>query len=107
MSNKQSNTARTAEKSDLIYYLTKRNKILQFIVRYSIFQNGKSVETNIKGWRTALAHARKYTQNLFTEVKKVEILNLWTGEIIDLAEAERRAAAYARRPKGAVISATT
>lgn len=60
------------------------------IYRYNILQDGKHVKCNILGWRTALATARKCTTNLFKEVKKVEILNLWTGEIISLEEAERR-----------------
>lgn len=71
-----------------------------YIYRYSILQDGKFVESKLIGWRTALAHARKWTTNLFTDVQKVEILNLWTGEIIELEEAERRAQFFKRRVAG-------
>lgn len=86
------------EQLESISYKAKTNRILSFIVRYNILRDGKSVETNIKGWRTALAHARKWQQDLFYNVRKVEILNLWTGEIISLQEAERRAIEYAQKP---------
>ena len=92
---------------DSISYKTKCNKILKFIVRYNILRDGKTVESNIKGWRTALAHARKWQQDLFYHVRKIEIVNLWTGEIISLEEAEKRAIKYARSLKGAVIGTTT
>ncbi len=65
--------------------------IKQYICRYTIYQENKVVERNIIGWKTALAHARKYTSDLFNKIKKVEILNIWTGEIIGLEEAEKRA----------------
>lgn len=95
------------EKLDLISHKTKSNKILTFIVRYNILRDGKHVECNIKGWRTALAHARKWQQDLFYNVRRIEIVNLWTGEIISLQEAEQRAAKYAQTLKGAVIGGTT
>lgn len=76
---------------------TNTTKIKNWIYRYSILREGKWVENNIIGWRTALAHARKWQTDLFNNVRKVEILNLWTGEIIDLKEAERRAAKYAQK----------
>lgn len=63
----------------------------QLIYKYNILVDGKHVETNLLGWRTALAHARKHKSDLFTKVKRVEILNLWTGEIITLEQAERQA----------------
>lgn len=76
--------------------------------RYNILQDGKHVECNLLGWVTALAHARKYTSNIFHETKKVEIVNIWTSEIVTLEEAEKRAAAYyAKRSKTAVNSGTT
>ncbi len=62
----------------------------QYICRYTIYQEKKVVERNIIGWRTALAHARKYTTDLFNTIKRVEILNVWTGEIISLEDAEKR-----------------
>lgn len=66
--------------------------IKNFIYLYTIYQDGKAVEHNLKGWRTALAHARRWTKNLFDDINhKVEILNIWTGEIIRLEEAEKRA----------------
>lgn len=71
--------------------LATANEVKKFIYRYNILVDGKHVETNIIGWRTALAHARKRCTDLFTEVKQIEILNLWTGEIITLNEAEKRA----------------
>lgn len=95
------------EELDSISHKTKTNKILKFIVRYNILRDGKHVECNIKGWRTALAHARKWQQDLFYNVRRVEILNLWTGEIISLQEAEQRAKKYAQSLKGAVIGTTT
>ena len=58
--------------------------------RYTIFQNNKKVETDISNWQTAIAHARKWQYDLFENVKKVEILNQWTGEIYSLEEAEER-----------------
>lgn len=78
-----------------------KNNIISRISRYSILQDGKFVERKVIGWKTALAHARNYTTNLFNETKKVEILNIWTGEIIDLQEAEKRAAAYYAAKKSA------
>lgn len=72
-------------------------RIKKFIYRYSILQDGRFVESKLVGWKTALAHARKYTTDLFNEVKKVEILNIWTGEIITIEEAERRSAAIKSR----------
>lgn len=64
--------------------------IKHYICRYTIYQENKVVERNIIGWRTALAHARKYATDLFQTNKRVEILNIWTGEIISLEEAEKR-----------------
>lgn len=64
------------------------------IPKYTIYRNNEKVETDVLGYRTALAHARKYTESLFIQVKKVEILNQWTGEIVSLQEAEKRAALY-------------
>lgn len=95
------------EKSELILHKARNNKILAWITRYNIHRDGKIVESNIKGWQTALAHARKWQTDLFYNVRKVEIVNLWTAEIIDLKEAERRAANYARRLKGAANTSTT
>ena len=64
---------------------------------YDIYQNAKIVEENILGWRTALAHARKWQSNLFEYVNRVEILNSITGEIITIEEAEERAKNYKKR----------
>lgn len=69
-----------------------KNDMHKFICRYNIIRDGKHIECNLIGWKTALAHARKWSTDLFNQPRKVEILNVWTGEIIDLAEAERRAA---------------
>lgn len=69
-----------------------RNIALNFISRYCILINGKVVERKIIGWRTALAHARNRLNPLFEPNKIIEILNIWTGEIITLQEAEKRAA---------------
>lgn len=75
------------------YYNTRyTNGIKTFIYRYSILVDGKFKENNLLGWRTALAHARRYITNLFEKPKKIEILNIWTGEIINLEDAEKRAA---------------
>lgn len=71
-------------------------QIMTFISRYSIFINGKVTERKIKGWRNALTHARRYTADLF-ENNIIEILNVWTGEIISLEEAEKRAKKYGAR----------
>lgn len=91
ISKQQSHTKHTqVQPSEYVSMRTKSNKIKKWIYRYNILQDGKTVEKNIIGWQTALAHARKWTTNLFKEVKKVEILNLWTGEIISIEEAERR-----------------
>ena len=51
--------------------------------KYNILVNGKHVETNVLGYRTALAHARSHTGNLF-ERTKVEILTIATGEIEEI-----------------------
>jgi hypothetical protein len=67
------------------------------IYRYTIYKENEKVEENILGWQTALAHARKYTKNLFDQPRKVEILNQWTGEIIRIEEAEERAKAYKKK----------
>lgn len=60
------------------------------INRYTIFRDGKAIENNLIGWRTALAHARKWSIDLFYNVRKIEIMNVYTAEIISLEEAERR-----------------
>lgn len=62
----------------------------QLIYRYNIYQDGKCVESNIVGWKTALAHARRYTTTIFKK-HVVEICNAWTAEIISIEEAEKRA----------------
>lgn len=67
------------------------------IYRYTIYKESEKVEQNVLGWQTALAHARKYTKNLFDQPRKVEILNQWTGEIISIEEAEKRAKAYKKK----------
>lgn len=61
------------------------------IYKYNILVNGRHVEFNLLGWRTALAHARTHTGNLF-ELNRVEILNLSTGEIVTYEEAEKKTA---------------
>lgn len=71
--------------------LATANGVKLLIYRYNILVDGKHTETNLLGWRTALAHARKHQTDLFTKVKKVEILNLSTGEIITLEQAEKEA----------------
>lgn len=71
--------------------------IKKFIYRYSIYRDGKSIENNIIGWKTALAHARKWQYDLFDNPKKIEILNIWTGEIISIEEAEKRSKLCAKR----------
>ena len=50
------------------------------IYKYNILKNGKFIETNLLGWRTALAHARTHTGDLFGN-NKIEILCVETGEI--------------------------
>lgn len=75
--NKNSNSNMGNLKNTLIYY-------------YNILVNGKHVETNLLGWRTALAHARTHTGDLFGK-QIVEILNINTGEIITIEEAEIKA----------------
>lgn len=90
------------EKSQLIYFKSKRNKVLKFIVRYNILQDGKHVECGLKTWQEALKKAAKYENNIFKE-HKVEILNLWTGEILNINEARERAKSFNER----VNSATT
>lgn len=89
------------------YTIEDKQRLNNWIYRYSIHRNGKNVENDIIGWKTALAHARKYRKCLFdwdNQVIKVEILNLWTGEIITLDEAERRSAQFLKRR---AIGATT
>lgn len=81
-----------------------KTDMLKFISRYAIYRDGKCIETNVIGWRTALAHARKWNYDLFNNPRKVEILNIWTGEIIDIQEAEKRAAkVLANRSKKATV----
>lgn len=63
----------------------------KWICRYNILQDGKHVETGILGWKAALAHAERYTTNIFKE-HIVEILNLWTGELVTYQQALSRAA---------------
>ena len=55
----------------------------RLIPKYNILVNGRHIETNVIGWRTALAHARKHTGDLFGR-NKVEILTLATGEIEEI-----------------------
>lgn len=65
--------------------------------RYTIFRDGKAIENNIIGWQTALAHARKWSIDLFYNVRKIEIMNIWTAEILSLEEAERRTTEYLKK----------
>ena len=65
--------------------------VKKFIYRYNVIVDGKHVKCNIIGWRNALYQARLRRENLFEHPKKVEILNIWTGEIISLEEAEKKA----------------
>lgn len=60
------------------------------IYKYNVLVNGRHVETNLLGWQTALAHARKHTGNLFGKMI-VEILNTGTGEILNIEQAEQAA----------------
>lgn len=76
-------------------------------VRYTIYRNNERVETDIRNAKTALAHARKWQYDLFGNVRKVEILNQWTGEIVPLKEAEERYKKWLKSHKGAVNSGTT
>ena len=55
----------------------------RLIRKYNILVDGRHVETNVLGWRTALAHARTHTGDLFGK-HKVEILTLETGEIEEI-----------------------
>lgn len=97
---------------DVIYW-TDRNGITKaYLSRYNILQDGKCVKSNVKTWKEALAHAIKYTSNILRE-HKVEIVNVWTGEIITYEEAQRRAKEWIKKhskmPKdqrGAAISGT-
>lgn len=75
-------------------YVSTDAKFLKFISRYAIYRDGIAIEWNLPNWRTALAHARKWQYDLFDNPRKIEIMNIWTGEIIDIKEAEKRAAAY-------------
>lgn len=80
----------------------------QKIYAYRIYQNSTIVEDYVMGWRSALAHARKYRTNLFEYIQRVEILNIFTGEVLTLEEAELKAKLFkARKLKGAVFSGTT
>lgn len=65
--------------------------------RYTIFRDGKAIERNLIGWRTALAHARKWSIDLFYNVRKIEIMNVYTAEIISLEEAEQRTREWKKR----------
>ena len=67
------------------------NAVRKLIYRYNVLVDGKHVKCNIVGWRNAIYQARLRAPNLFDKPKKVEILNIWTGEIISLEEAENRA----------------
>lgn len=75
------------------------------VYKYNIYVDGKCVESNIIGWRTALKRARLRNTDLFQKPRKVEIHNAWTSEIIDIEEAEKRANKY--KASKAVISGTT
>ena len=75
------------------------NKFLPFVARYNVLRDGKHIKCNIIGWKNALSYARKWSTDLFNQPRKVEILNVWTGEIIDLKEAERRAIQYEMRKR--------
>lgn len=80
---------------------TDRNGIVKvYLSRYNILQDGKHVKTNVKTWQNALAHAQKYTSNILKE-HKVEILNVWTGEIVTFEEAQKRAKKWAERHSAA------
>ena len=84
---------------DAIPWKNKNGIIKVYLSRYNILQDGKHVECNVKTWQRALAHAVKYTSSILKE-HKVEILNVWTGEIVTYEEALKRAKKYAQRLKG-------
>lgn len=67
------------------------------IYPYEIYRNSTKIEDTIFGWKTALAHARKWKTDLFCNVHRIEIVNKFTGEVLTLEEAEKRAAEYARK----------
>lgn len=58
------------------------------IYHYNIIDNGIHAECNLLGWRTALAHARERTSDLFEPNKQVEILCIETGEITIIQKAQ-------------------
>lgn len=93
------------ERIETISWTDKQGIVKKFMSRYNILQDGKHVECNLKTWKDALTHAEKYTSSIFRE-HIVEIVNVWTGEIITLEEAQRRAKEYAQKLKGAVNSGT-
>ena len=64
------------------------------INRYNIYRDGKEIFSNIIGWQTALARARNWATDLFNQPRKIEILNIWTGEILSLEEAEEKTKQY-------------
>lgn len=71
----------------------------QKVALYDVLLYGKPVHKHVLGWRKALKLAEKYEANLFYGENKVEILNIFTGEIVTLREAQRR---VAQRRKTAV-----
>ena len=66
------------------------------IYHYNILINGIHKEKKLLGWRTALAHARLHTGDLFGK-QIVEILNTDTGEIVTLEQAEKAAKLCVKR----------
>lgn len=58
---------------------------------YRIYKNNIIVADYIFGWKQALKTAEKYAENLFEYGYIVEILNLFTGEVVSIQEARNRA----------------
>ena len=56
----------------------------QYIPRYEIRVNGQIAKQNIFSLSQALAHAKRYTGDMFGK-RRVQIINYYTGEITEVS----------------------
>ena len=64
---------------------------------YRIYKNNLIVADYVFGWKQALKTAEKYAENLFEYGYIIEILNLFTGEVLSIQEARERANKFMKR----------
>lgn len=68
----------------------------KLVCAYRIYRDNIIVGHYVWGWRSALKYAEKYAMDLFNNYHIIEIVNLNTGEVLSLEEAQKRTAKRAK-----------